>query len=71
MWESVANTWERDIGFEIVRLTTKPWDLASLKLGLGDKGNWESTKVKKFDLNLILTRNTYACNKGYTQNHWI
>ena len=26
-------------------------------LGPGDKGNWELAQVKKFNLNLILTRN--------------
>ena len=30
--KSVANSWEREIGREIVRLTTKSWDLASVRL---------------------------------------
>ena len=29
--KSVANSWEREIGREIVRLTTKSWDLASVR----------------------------------------
>ena len=30
--KSVANSWEREIGREIVRLTTKSWNLASVRL---------------------------------------
>ena len=30
--KSVANLWERDVGREIMRLTTKSWNLASLNL---------------------------------------
>ena len=30
--KSVANLWERDIGCEIMRRTTKSWNLASLNL---------------------------------------
>ena len=30
--KSVANSWEREIGREIVRLTTKSWDLANVRL---------------------------------------
>ena len=29
--KSVANSWEQEVGHEIVRLTTKLWDLASLE----------------------------------------
>ena len=30
--KSVANSWEQEVGHEILRLTTKLWDLASLEL---------------------------------------
>lgn len=38
-------------------------------LGLGDNGNWESSKVKKFNVNLILTCSIYFSTDSWVSSH--